>query len=64
MVLHTLPARKQPRDRVLRCLNCFARMDIPPKVDKFNCPKCNAEYEIGWRAGQAKILGLTHYFED
>jgi predicted RNA-binding Zn-ribbon protein involved in translation (DUF1610 family) len=64
MVLHTLPARKQPRDRVLRCLNCFARMDIPPKKDKFTCPKCNAEYEIGWRAGQAKILGLTHYFED
>lgn len=59
-----LPGRKQPRDRVLRCLNCLARMDIPPKAERLACPRCKTEYEIGWRAGQAKILGLVHYFED
>jgi len=64
MTFTALPARKQPRDRVLRCLNCLARMDIPAKADRFACPRCKMEYEIGWRAGQAKILGLTHYFED
>ena len=53
--------RKQPRDRVLRCLNCFTRMDIPPRAERFTCPKCKTEYEIGWRAGQAKISGLVNY---
>ena len=52
--------RKQPRDRVLRCLNCFARMDIPTRAERFTCPKCRTEYEIGWRAGQAKIMGLVN----
>ena len=59
-----LPARKQPRDRVLRCLNCFARMDIPPRATVYTCPKCETEYEMAWRAGQAKILGLVDYFKD
>ena len=58
----SLPARKQPRDRVLRCLNCFARMDIPPRADRYICPKCETEYEIAWRAGQAKILGVVDQF--
>jgi predicted RNA-binding Zn-ribbon protein involved in translation (DUF1610 family) len=60
----TLPARKQPRDRVLRCLNCLERMDIPPRANRFACTKCGTEYEIAWRAGQAKILGLVDYYKD
>ena len=64
MVSRALPARKQPRDRVLRCLNCLARMEIPLGAKLFTCPKCGVEYEMGWRAGQAKILGTVHYFED
>jgi len=39
-------------------------MEIPPGVKLFTCLKCGVEYEIGWRAGQAKILGTVHYFED
>jgi predicted RNA-binding Zn-ribbon protein involved in translation (DUF1610 family) len=49
--------RKQERDNILRCLNCFERMEIPPKANQFTCPKCRMEYYIGWREGQAKILG-------
>lgn len=59
-----IPGRKQPRDRVLRCLNCLARMDIPSRVDRYTCNKCKTEYEIAWRSGQAKILGLVDYFRD
>jgi len=55
----TLSTRKQPRDRLLRCLNCFTRMDIPLKAEFYTCPKCGTKYEIAWRAGQAKILGLA-----
>ncbi len=43
--------------RRLRCLNCFNRMDIPPNAKSFTCPNCKVEYYIGWRGGQAKILG-------
>ena len=43
--------------RRLRCLNCFNRMDIPPNAKMFTCPNCKVEYYIGWRGGQAKILG-------
>lgn len=49
--------RKQERDNILRCLNCFDRMEIPPKAKEFTCSKCKMEYYIGWRDGQAKILG-------
>jgi len=59
-----LPGRKQPRDRTLRCLNCFSRMDIPQRSARYTCAKCNTEYEIGWRSGQAKILGLVDYYKD
>jgi hypothetical protein len=55
----TMTSRKQPRDQLLRCLNCFTRMDIPLNVERCTCPKCKIEYEIAWRAGQAKILGLA-----
>ena len=55
-------ARKQARDQLLRCLNCFTRMDIPLKAETFTCPKCTQKYEIAWRAGQAKILGLADYY--
>ena len=51
--------RKQERDNILRCLNCFERMEIPPKTKRFTCPKCKLEYYIGWRDGQAKILGTV-----
>jgi predicted RNA-binding Zn-ribbon protein involved in translation (DUF1610 family) len=64
MLPRSLPARKQPGDRRLRCFNCFTRLEIPPGAKLFTCPKCGVEYEIGWRAGQAKILGTVHYFED
>ena len=60
----TIQGRKQPRDRVLRCLNCLTRMDIPLRANRYTCPKCGTEYEIAWRAGQAKILGLVDYFKD
>ncbi len=49
--------RKQERDNVLRCLNCFGRMEIPLKAKEYTCPNCKMEYYIGWREGQAKILG-------
>ena len=49
--------RKQERDNILRCLNCLERMEIPSKAKQFTCPKCKMEYYIGWRDGQAKILG-------
>ncbi len=49
--------RKQERDNILRCLNCFERMEIPLKAKQFTCQKCKMEYYIGWRDGQAKILG-------
>jgi predicted RNA-binding Zn-ribbon protein involved in translation (DUF1610 family) len=51
--------RKQERDNVLRCLNCFGRMEIPQKAKQYTCPNCKMEYYIGWREGQAKILGST-----
>lgn len=56
--------RKQPRDQLLRCLNCFMRMDVPLNVEKYTCPKCGQPYEIHWRAGQAKILGLADYYSN
>jgi len=49
--------RVNPKDRTLRCLNCFAKMDIPENAKEFTCPKCMMKYFIGWRNGQAKILG-------
>ena len=49
--------RPNPRDRILRCLTCFARMDIPEDAKVFICPKCGIKYHIGWRNKQAKILG-------
>ena len=49
--------RKQERDNILRCLNCFERMEIPLKAKQITCSKCKMEYYIGWRDGQAKILG-------
>ncbi len=49
--------RKQERDNLLRCLNCFERMEIPLKAKQYICQKCKMEYYIGWRDGQAKILG-------
>ena len=51
--------RKQERDNILRCLNCFERMEIPLKAKEFTCPKCKLQYHIGWRDGQAKILGTV-----
>jgi predicted RNA-binding Zn-ribbon protein involved in translation (DUF1610 family) len=51
--------RKHERDNVLRCLNCLERMEIPLKAKRFTCPKCKLEYYIGWRDGQAKILGTV-----
>ncbi len=51
--------RKGERDNILRCLNCSERMEIPPKAKMFACPKCRLEYYIGWRDGQAKILGAV-----
>ena len=55
----TTASRKQPRDQLLRCLNCFTRMDVPLNAERYTCPQCKIEYEIAWRAGQAKILGLA-----
>jgi len=47
--------RSSPRDRVLRCLACFGRMDIPENAKEFTCPKCKMKYYIGWQRKQAKI---------
>lgn len=55
----TLSTRKQDRDQLLRCLNCFIRMEVPLKTELYTCPKCGIKYEIAWRGGQAKILGLA-----
>ena len=49
--------RPNPKDRELRCLNCFAKMEIPKEAESFICPKCGIKYYIGWRNEQAKILG-------
>ena len=51
--------RNGQRDRILRCLNCSERMEIPQKAKLFTCPQCKLEYYIGWRDGQAKILGTV-----
>jgi predicted RNA-binding Zn-ribbon protein involved in translation (DUF1610 family) len=53
--------RKQERDDLLRCLNCFKRMKIPAKAEFYTCPQCGIKYEIAWRGGQAKILGVADY---
>jgi hypothetical protein len=54
-----LPARKQPRDRVLRCLNCFVRMDIALRAKRYTYTKCGTEYEIAWRTLKAKNYGIS-----
>lgn len=56
--------RKQERDNILRCLNCLGRMEIPQKSKRFICPSCKLEYYIGWREGQAKILGTVEEEEE
>ena len=57
----TYETRKQERDQLLRCLNCFKRMQIPSKAEFYTCPQCGIKYEIAWRGGQAKILGVADY---
>lgn len=44
-------------DRVIRCLNCFNRIEVPNKADKMTCPHCEVKYVIAWRGTQAKIAG-------
>jgi Zn finger protein HypA/HybF involved in hydrogenase expression len=52
---------REGQDNTLRCLNCFNRVVIPPKVERYTCPHCGVEFIIGWRgigARQAKIRGV------
>jgi predicted RNA-binding Zn-ribbon protein involved in translation (DUF1610 family) len=57
----TYDTRKQERDDLLRCLNCFKRMKVPTRAELYTCPECGIKYEIAWRGGQAKILGVADY---
>ena len=46
-------------EQKVRCLNCFVRIPVPPRVEKITCPKCGVEYVITWRGSQAKIAGTA-----
>jgi len=52
--------RQKNKESTLRCVNCFKRLAIPVKAERYTCPNCGVEYMIGWRGvgmRQAKIKG-------
>lgn len=49
----------EDKEVTLRCLNCFVRIKVPPKVDRLTCHNCKVEYVISWRGNQAKIAGTA-----
>jgi len=47
------------KEEVIRCLNCFKRVEVPPQADRLTCPQCGVKYVIAWRDKSAKIAGLA-----
>lgn len=45
------------KEEVVRCLNCFKRIEVPPKAEKLTCPHCGVKYVMAWRGSSAKIAG-------
>lgn len=42
----------------IRCLNCLARIIVPPKAEKTTCPNCQKQWRISWlNPTFAKIRG-------
>jgi predicted RNA-binding Zn-ribbon protein involved in translation (DUF1610 family) len=44
-------------EKEVRCLNCFVRINVPPKTERLTCPKCGEKYVIAWRQSEPKIQG-------
>ncbi len=32
----------------VRCLNCFDRVEVPPRAEKIACSSCGWEWRISW----------------
>lgn len=44
---------------MVRCLECFDRVEVPLKATEMKCPNCGTKYLIYWPAPDiAKIKGI------
>lgn len=55
------PSRDEARAGIkVRCLECFTRIDVPPRTKEIKCPNCSTKFLIYWPTPElAKIKGLA-----
>lgn len=45
---------------MVRCLECFVRIEVEPKATETKCPNCGTKYLIYWPSPEvAKIKGIV-----